>query len=723
MDSEKQNSKGRANQGSKKKKKTVKKIITLLVAVLVIGGLIFACMPKERAGGATAVYKNDVVTVTRGNIYDTISATGLIESSEDTTAKVYSTLSYKIGAVQVSLGDKVNAGDVLCMYDTETLERQIREKELSMTVSERTAALNLANAKLTYETYLAGVNAGTNASIVSAESSYASAVEALERAETDYDKYAKKLEESAEITLNQAKRNLDDAQADYDKYAKKLEESAVTTLNQAKRNLDDAQKNYDDLKEDLENKTHSKIRAAQRALDTAKKNYEDYKADYADDNTSALYSADAAVKNARNALDAAKSSLRELKALWNEETDSLELAKLEAQIAVQEANIETLEASYVAAQNAYDLAATEGDRTLENYKQQYESAQDSYDDVIDTLQSTLDSYATALANAKDTYQNALEGTDDTLKGYEKTLANAKDAYQNALEGTDDTLENYETALTNAKRQAHDAEIGLENAKITVNNQLEGYRISYENAQNTANTALSDYQLANLYEDIGKATVTAPIDGTVTMVNAVAGEFASGVLFVIEDTDALVVTASVKAYDLDRVYEGMRVTVESDTAGDVVYTGVLESIAPAAKKDASGSILSTNDAEFETVIRVIDRQTALKIGVSARIAYVAEEEADALCVPESAVVTEDGTYYVLCLTDQAEDGSFILTRTQVQIGVSDGVTVSVLGLDEGDRIADNAEQYLALVGMRLTLSENSTLTSSFSMMMGGMPGRN
>lgn len=516
---------------------------------------------------------------------------------------------------------------------------------------------------------------------------------------------------------------MDDAQADYDKYAKKLEESAVTTLNQAKRNLDDAQKSYDDLKEDLENKTHSKIRAAQRTLDTAKKNYEDYKEDYADDNTSALYSADAAVKNARDALNAAKSALRELRALWDAETDEVELAKLEAQITVQEANVESLEASYAAAQNAYDLADAEGDRTLENYKQQYESAQDSYDDVIDTLQSTLDSYATALANAEDAYQNALEGTDDTLKGYEKALANAKDAYQNALEGTDDTLENYATALTNAKRQAHDAEIGLENAKTTVNNQLEGYRISYENAKITADTTLADYQLANLYEDLGKATVTAPIAGTVTMVNAVEGEYASGVLFVIEDTDMLIVTASVKAYDLDRVHTGMRVTVESDTAGDAVYAGVLETIAPTAKKDASGSILSTNDAEFETVIRVADRRTALKIGVSARIAYVAEEAVDALCVPESAVVSEDGAHYVLCLTDQTEDGSFVLTRTPVQIGVSDGVTVSVTGLGEGDRIADNAEQYLALVGMRLTLSENSTLTSSFPMIMGGMPGRN
>ncbi len=727
MDSETQSAAVSAKKkGKKKNKKIQRKVVTVLVVVLLVGGVIFACMPKGAAGMGTAVYKNDVFTVTRGEVYDTISATGLIESSEDTTAKVHSTLTYKIGTVNVALGDKVSEGDVLCVYDTETLERQIRERELSMTTSERSAALNLANAKLNYESCLAGVNAGTNASLVSAESSYASAAEALERAQEDYDKYAKKLSASAVITLNQAKRNLDDAQADYDKYAKKLADSAVVTLNQAKRNLDDAQKNYDDLKTDIENKTHTQIRSAQRTLDTAKKNYEDYKADYADDRTSALYSADAAVKSARSALDAAKSSLSALKKQWNEETDPVEIAKLEAQIEVQEANVATLEANYRTAQDTYDLAAEEGDRTLETYKQQYDNAVDAYDDVIDSLEKTLDSYETALANAKDNYENAKEGTDDTLKGYEKALANAKDVYQNALDGTDDTLKNYETALTNAKRQARDAKINLQNTKTSVDNQLEGYRIAYENAKNTANTELSDYQLANLYADLGKATVTAPIAGTVTMVNATEGETASGVLFVIEDTDALVVTATVKAYDLDRVREGMRVTVESDTTGDAVYEGVLESVAPTAKKDATGSIVSTNDAEFETIIRVTDKDTGLKIGVSARIAYVAEEAKDALCVPESAVLTEGGESYVLCVTDKAADGSFTLARTPVTVGVSDGVTVAVEGVAEGDEVADNAKQYLSMVGMRLTLSENSALTGSMAAMMamgGGMRAGN
>ena len=62
---------------------------------------------------------------------------------------------------------------------------------------------------------------------------------------------------------------------------------------------------------------------------------------------------------------------------------------------------------------------------------------------------------------------------------------------------------------------------------------------------------------------------------------------------------------------------------------------------------------------------------------------------------------------------------------VTVGVSDGVTVSVTGITEGDEVADNAEQYAAMVGARLTLSENSALVGSMAAMMamGGMSAGN
>ena len=83
-------------------------------------------------------------------------------------------------------------------------------------------------------------------------------------------------------------------------------------------------------------------------------------------------------------------------------------------------------------------------------------------------------------------------------------------------------------------------------------------------------------------------------------------------------------------------------------------------------------------------------------------------------------------FILYYAITAADGSFTLARTPVTVGVSDGVTVAVEGVAEGDEVADNAEQYLSMVGMRLTLSENSALTGSMAAMMamgGGMRAGN
>lgn len=243
---------------------------------------------------------------------------------------------------------------------------------------------------------------------------------------------------------------------------------------------------------------------------------------------------------------------------------------------------------YGQADEAYGAACRAADATLKGYLTQYENAKDNYDNVLDTLNDTLDSYETALQNAKDNYESTLESVDKQLEGYE-------------------------TALSSAKRALDTASVNLENAKISADQQLESYRLSYESAKNSANTALSDYQLANLYEDLGKTTVTAPISGTVTAVYATKGESITGVMFVIEDTENLVVTSTIKAYDLDRVHEGMKVIIKSDASGDAEYTGVIESVAPTAKKDATGSVMSTNDAEFETVVRVADSENLLRIG--------------------------------------------------------------------------------------------------------------
>lgn len=706
----------KSEKKTRKKRKKSRKIWILLVILILIAAVVWIVPSAllKKAGIGTSIYVGDVYTVGKRDIQDTVSATGLVKSADDTTAKVYSTLSYKVADVNVELGDTVEAGDVLCVYETEMLDRQIRELELSMTASERTAALNLASAKLNYETMLAQMQSGIQSSVVNAQTNYENAV-----------------------------ASFDNARKDYDEYAEKLDSGAVIELNGAKRAVEDAQKEYDDLKSEIDNKTHAQIKSAQKALDSAKETYEDYKEWVRDDETTELHTAATGLENAYHAYMVARERTEKAEAaLKNQHT---RLAELEAELAQKEE--ELAEASAAPDPDEAKIAElkqrigelgqmiskqqeniVEAEKTVaslteseDSFADLYDQADEAYGVACRAADATLKGYLTQYENAEDNYNNVLDTLSDTLDSYETALQNARDNYESAQESADKKLEGYETALNSAKRALDNAAMNLESAKIAADQQLESYRISYENAKNGADTTLSDYKLANLYEDLGKTTVTAPISGTVTAVYATAGESITGVMFVIEDTNNLVVTSTVKAYDLDRVHEGMKVIIKSDASGDAEYTGVIESLAPTAKKDASGSVVPTNDAEFETIVRVTDSENLLRIGVSARLAYVAAEMSDTLAVPESAILSDADGSFVLTVTEN-EEGAVMLARTPVTCGVSDGIYVAVTGLDDGARIADNAENYAALAGIPLSYTEVDPFASSAGMyaFMGMMP---
>ena len=675
-------------KSTKKKKKKKSKKSKKWVGILIVVLLLFAVfvLPRFLAPKGTeivSVYSGDIYVVGQRTVEDTISATGLIESHEDTTAKVYSTLTYEIDKVNVSLGDKVNAGDVLCVYDTEKLDRSIREKELSMSSSERAASLSLANAKLSYDTYRTGMEEGTNASINTAQSNYDTALDNYNQAKEDYDEYVAKNDSAEIIVLNSAKRDFENATEDYEDFKKEIDEGTNLTLRQAKR-----------------------------SLDTALDNYEDYKDMVDDDETAELLSASA---NADAAYTAYKESANELKALKSllggyekdlEEEEAKETPDAE-KISDLKSEIKTLEKKVTSLQKSTD-----------KLHEAYYAAEDAYDNASTAANMTLETYETAYENAKDNYDSVVKSLNDQLDSYKLAMDKAQDAYTTALENVDDQIEAYETAMNNAKRKLDDAELALSNTKISANDQLESYRISYQNAKNGTDTSLADYQLASLYEDLAKTTVTAPISGTVTAVYATEGETATGVMFVIEDTENLVVTSTVKAYDLDSVYEGMRVKIETDASGDEVFYGVIDSIAPTAAKDANGNIISTNDAEFDTVVLIDGETDALRIGVSAQIEYIIDEARDATAVPASAVLSDkDGSYVITAVKN--EGNTVTLSRTSVSVGVSDGIYTVVSGIEAGASVADNAENYVALVGQTVSISNIDTSLSGGGGMMGMM----
>lgn len=102
------------------------KFLTALVLLLVIGAVVFACLPKAKVTySEEKVAKRDIVTYNSfvGNMQPA-SETSVTARASDLVKKVY-----------FKEGDSVKAGDLLAELDTETLDYNIRKAEQNLAIS------------------------------------------------------------------------------------------------------------------------------------------------------------------------------------------------------------------------------------------------------------------------------------------------------------------------------------------------------------------------------------------------------------------------------------------------------------------------------------------------------------------------------------------------------------------------------------------------------------
>ena len=99
------------------------KIITAVICIAIISVVIFFVRKKP-------VVKGDFVTVTKTNVVQEVDVTGRIEPAEKVALTPES--SGKISAVNVAIGDKVQAGEVLVQIDDTDLRIRLQKQQLSV---------------------------------------------------------------------------------------------------------------------------------------------------------------------------------------------------------------------------------------------------------------------------------------------------------------------------------------------------------------------------------------------------------------------------------------------------------------------------------------------------------------------------------------------------------------------------------------------------------------
>lgn len=472
-----------------------------------------------------------------------------------------------------------------------------------------------------------------------------------------------------------------------------------------------AQDNYDNFKYGLDNGLNATLNNAQIQADNAYSAYEQALLAYdrhldslQEDENTALISAEASLRSAETALDAAQQTYdalaetaRETETAYWQAKQELEQVQLQIDQLTQQKDA-LVQTDPEAADEIARLDAEILQRKTELLPLtiSFELAQQEYTSV----QSQLSSAESALDQAADLYETQTA------------------AYRAAVTGADQLLADYQTNVDTAWKAYEDALTALETAEKSVQDQLQTYENTLSSAKNNGSTASVDESIRQLRVSLEDTKITAPASGTVTAVYAEVGAAGSGLLFVIEDTEHLIVNTSVKSYDMGSVHTGIPVVITSDSTGDAEFDGILSRLAPAANKNMQGVTDTTTDAQFAAEVEVCATDTGLLIGMEAQLDFVLGEASQVLTVPYSAVYKNQQNQTCVITLTQQEDETYLLQETAVQTGMSDDLDIVISGSEirEGVRVLNDPDAYRQYIGKNLP--EGIASTNPFLYPMGG-----
>jgi HlyD family secretion protein len=282
----------------------------------------------------------------------------------------------------------------------------------------------------------------------------------------------------------------------------------------------------------------------------------------------------------------------------------------------------------------------------------------------------------------------LLGLDASVKQAERDLERQKGLLE-SQDISQATFDQTQLKVDDLKAQYNAAKYTLEAAKLNL--VVLGH-----------NLEAADARISQAQEALSYTTITSPIDGVVTRLNAEVGELVitgtmnnpGTVIMEVADLSAMLVVAQVDEADVGKLEVGQKATVHVDAYSDREFKGVVDSIALAHMMTWSQT------KYFRTEILLEATEQKLHSGLTAHVDIETRKHTDILKVPTQAVqgldidnlplkirenspeVDTAKTYatVVYCLVD----GKAVVTP--IKIGQSDLThTIIKSGITEEDKI--------------------------------------
>ena len=393
-----------------------------------------------------------------------------------------------------------------------------------------------------------------------------------------------------------------------------------------------------------------------------------------------------------------KSLNDEIKDLEKQKADA-EKSKKEAEdkaaADAQAAQVQAAQDAYareVAAQAQKEANEAEKKQTLSALTAQYNALNTQYTADNEKLQSMQATYQEKLQDGADDGADA--GADagaDGKKGWKETDADAMAYYALILQqqGTVTTeltqLQNLQTsmkAVENADTSVSIPAVSSPQLSLPATGQLNNMNVatSYDSAISTLKE-----QVKSLNRQIANGTIKARTSGTVTEVNAKAGDTYLGTpIASVEGIETLMLTAEVDEYDIPDVSVGMPVKIKTDATRDEELEGEVSFVALKASgsssssslgamssltggADMSGFTAASSDATYTVHIALKEQNERLRIGMNAKISIITDSVKDAWSVPlESVQTDEDGREYIEVEEEKKVDGRKTTTKRKIPV---------------------------------------------------------
>ena len=678
--------------------------------VVILASLVTACgAPGIAPGVNTTVPLDQQAKVTRGTIRTTIGASGVVAPLQEVLLNFASGATVK--TVNVAVGQRVRAGDVLGSVDTTDLQLALQQQQA-----------NVASAQAKYDTTAAGA-----------------LPKDIEVARSNVDAAQAKYQATATINpkdIEVARANLDSAIASYNATVQGT--TTPQDIANAQASLDSAIAKYNAVlngtttPQDIAN-AEASVRSAQAKLDALKAGalksdiisaqnkvqqaqtaLEKTKSDSANAKEQARINwekSGEATKSAQRAFDIANATYQQAKSTNRDPSSTGGGATGSAVAAVPTITPLRLATLKQAADSAY-LTEQQAEKTQEANRLAYENAKTAETQNIATAQSTLNDAQAALSKL-------LAGpTQEDVTQAQAAVDQAKAQLDKLKRGPTETdVAQAQAAVDQARAQLEKlqrgplptdiakAQAAVDSARATLNDLLRGPKqtdlqqaqAAVDSAQATLRdlqagakpsdlaTALAALRQAEAQRDLAqinldKATLKAPFAGILTQVNVVPGQITgSGTssttpAFDLVDDSQLFITVNVSESDVGAVQLGQTALITLDSVPGQTQQGRVDRINPVA-------VTTSNVTAFP--VRVTLTQNAagsIRAGANATVQIVTNERQNILVVPSRAVSQISGQSAVTVLFNNS---TFLVP---IRTGITDGRNTEVIsGLQEGDTV--------------------------------------